>query len=203
MTQGKKKKRAANRSIMLAKKIIIKDGGTVSGARGAPAHPTPAPAPPPRAPAAPPVAGPPSRVPGPGSAGFPARPGLRPPGPDLGEGPPARPHLPPSPPATLGAWPRPTCASAGDGMPGPASRGRAAEGPGAAPARPSARPYAAHRAPRAATSRGPVPAPSSRWFGVGARPREPAEVGCPRRRGRRGLGTCGPRWFLCLRVQPP
>lgn len=30
MTQGKKKKRAANRSIMLAKKIIIKDGGTVS-----------------------------------------------------------------------------------------------------------------------------------------------------------------------------
>lgn len=33
MTQGKKKKRAANRSIMLAKKIIIKDGGTVS--RGA------------------------------------------------------------------------------------------------------------------------------------------------------------------------
>ncbi|VCW79413.1 unnamed protein product [Gulo gulo] len=28
MTQGKKKKRAANRSIMLAKKIIIKDGGT-------------------------------------------------------------------------------------------------------------------------------------------------------------------------------
>lgn len=37
MTQGKKKKRAANRSIMLAKKIIIKDGGTVSWAsrRGA------------------------------------------------------------------------------------------------------------------------------------------------------------------------
>lgn len=32
MTQaGKKKKRAANRSILLAKKIIIKDGGTVSG----------------------------------------------------------------------------------------------------------------------------------------------------------------------------
>lgn len=30
MTQGgKKKKRAVNRSIMLAKKIIIKDGGTV------------------------------------------------------------------------------------------------------------------------------------------------------------------------------
>lgn len=44
MTQGKKKKRAANRSIMLAKKIIIKDGGTVSGARRAPrAHPTPCP----------------------------------------------------------------------------------------------------------------------------------------------------------------
>lgn len=36
MTQaGKKKKRAVNRSIMLAKKIIIKDGGTVRpGARG-------------------------------------------------------------------------------------------------------------------------------------------------------------------------
>ncbi|XP_073907008.1 hippocampus abundant transcript 1 protein isoform X2 [Castor canadensis] len=31
MTQGKKKKRAANRSIMLAKKIIIKDGGTPQG----------------------------------------------------------------------------------------------------------------------------------------------------------------------------
>lgn len=44
MTQGKKKKRAANRSIMLAKKIIIKDGGTVSGVRagsvpGAPSDP--------------------------------------------------------------------------------------------------------------------------------------------------------------------
>lgn len=36
MTQGKKKKRAANRSIMLAKKIIIKDGGTVSAAGSAP-----------------------------------------------------------------------------------------------------------------------------------------------------------------------
>lgn len=38
MTQaGKKKKRAVNRSIMLAKKIIIKDGGTVRpGARGGP-----------------------------------------------------------------------------------------------------------------------------------------------------------------------
>lgn len=35
MTQaGKKKKRAANRSILLAKKIIIKDGGTVSWAGG-------------------------------------------------------------------------------------------------------------------------------------------------------------------------
>uniref|UniRef100_A0A2K5C8B0 Major facilitator superfamily (MFS) profile domain-containing protein n=1 Tax=Aotus nancymaae TaxID=37293 RepID=A0A2K5C8B0_AOTNA len=31
MTRGKKKKRAANRSIMLAKKIIIKDGGTPQG----------------------------------------------------------------------------------------------------------------------------------------------------------------------------
>lgn len=48
MTQGKKKKRAANRSIMLAKKIIIKDGGTVSagsapqGGPGAgPAHSSP------------------------------------------------------------------------------------------------------------------------------------------------------------------
>ena len=45
MTQGKKKKRAANRSIMLAKKIIIKDGGTVSWGtalgsvpRGSPSH---------------------------------------------------------------------------------------------------------------------------------------------------------------------
>lgn len=35
MTQGgKKKKRAVNRSIMLAKKIIIKDGGTVRPAGG-------------------------------------------------------------------------------------------------------------------------------------------------------------------------
>lgn len=37
MTQGgKKKKRAVNRSIMLAKKIIIKDGGTVRPGGGAP-----------------------------------------------------------------------------------------------------------------------------------------------------------------------
>lgn len=57
MTQGKKKKRAANRSIMLAKKIIIKDGGTVSVGS---------------APQGGPVAGPASAFTGPGAPSPPA-----------------------------------------------------------------------------------------------------------------------------------
>ena len=81
MTQGKKKKRAANRSIMLAKKIIIKDGGTVSWvpSRGVSGRisfllPTRPSTVAPDCPTAP--GGPVSRAP----ESFLSRPGLRPPG---------------------------------------------------------------------------------------------------------------------------
>lgn len=188
MTQGKKKKRAANRSIMLAKKIIIKDGGTVSAARRAPrAHPTPCPRAVARAPATPPFAGPPSRAPGPpgpGSAGFPTRPGLRPPGPDLGEGSPARPHLPPSPPATLGAWRRPTCAPAGD-------RGcRAPRAAAALPRRRERRPPARPAVHMLLTghSQGPVPAPP------GGPPRRPGHRAWTGTAAPGFAITCGSKW---------
>jgi len=87
MTQGKKKKRAANRSIMLAKKIIIKDGGTVSWvpSRGVSGRisfllPTRPSTVAPDCPTAP--GGPVSRAP----ASFLSRPGLRPPGHILPDG---------------------------------------------------------------------------------------------------------------------
>lgn len=102
MTQGKKKKRAANRSIMLAKKIIIKDGGTVSwvprreaflGLPLPPIRPLSALALPPP-PASPEClrlptlsAGTLPRVPGPQLRGLSSRHGLRPPGPILWEEP--------------------------------------------------------------------------------------------------------------------
>lgn len=77
MTQGKKKKRAANRSIMLAKKIIIKDGGTVS------------------------LGSAPQGGPGAGPARSSPCFRLRRPG---APSPPALSALPPSPPAASAAW---------------------------------------------------------------------------------------------------